>query len=376
MAEAPQTLADGKESGGTSKPKKAISYENYLQLDKVLDGVRRLSEENGDPAHEEHLFIVIHQAFEIWFKQMLFDMDSIIEIFDSNPAREEKHMLTITQRLERIVLIWKLLIDQFFILETMPPLDFLEFRPHLGDASGFQSLQFRLIENRFGIRENDREHFEGRGYKAKLSCEKSRNAATQSEQGKTLFNVVETWLESFDDIDSEFWQRYTKAVERLDKKSQIPFQVVIDKDKYESKQENPTRRLSHKAFKGALSISLLRDEPGYCLPYKVLTLLTDVDGLIMKWRHNHSLMVHRMIGNKRGTGSTAENVLYERRNGSTAKTETDQTKTDEKQTSKSGYEYLSSTVSERYRVFIDFFSMSTYLITRKELNTTDRKSVV
>lgn len=341
MDGASQTTAGGNASVGTLEHEKAKSYENYLQLNKVLDGVRRLSVVNGDPAHDEHLFIVIHQAFELWFKQMLFDMESVIEIFDGSPAREEKQMLIITQRLERVVLIWKLLIDQFFILETMPPLNFLEFRHHLGSASGFQSLQFRLLENKFGIREEDRIKYDTKPYYDKLDLESSRIAVRKSAMEKTLFSVVQTWLEGMDEIDSEFWQRYIKAVENSTDKAS--FQCVVDKTKYESDYKEGVRRLSHKAFKGALRISLLRDEPGYCLPYKVMTLLTDVDGLMMKWRYNHALMVHRMIGSKTGTGSTVVTVK------------------------KSGYQYLISTVNDKYRVFIDFFNMSTFLFPRWEL---------
>ncbi|CAC5407796.1 TDO2 [Mytilus coruscus] len=233
MDGASQTTAGGNASVGTLEHEKAKSYENYLQLNKVLDGVRRLSVVNGDPAHDEHLFIVIHQAFELWFKQMLFDMESVIEIFDSSPAREEKQMLIITQRLERVVLIWKLLIDQFFILETMPPLNFLEFRHHLGSASGFQSLQFRLLENKFGIREEDRIKYDTKPYYDKLDLESSRIAVRKSAMEKTLFSVVQTWLEGMDEIDSEFWQRYVKAVENSTDKAS--FQCVVDKSMYESK---------------------------------------------------------------------------------------------------------------------------------------------
>ncbi|VDH93313.1 tryptophan 2,3-dioxygenase-like [Mytilus edulis] len=344
MDGASQTTAGG--TVGRLEHEKAKSYENYLQLEKVLGGVRRLSEVNGAPAHDEHLFILIHQAFELWFKQMLFDMESVIEIFDSGPARQEKQMLIITQRLERVVLIWKLLIDQFFILETMPPLNFLEFRHHLGKASGFQSLQFRLLENKYGIREKDRIQYDNRPYYDKLDLESSRIAVRQSTQQKTLFSVVQKWLEGMDEIDSEFWQRYKKAVENSSDKAS--FQCVVDKAKYERDYKEGVRRLSHKAFKGALRISLLRDEPGYCLPYKVMTLLTDVDGLMMKWRHNHALMVHRMIGSKAGTGSTDVSGK------------------------KSGYQYLSSTVNDKYRVFIDFFNMSTFLFPRWELKDCKR----
>ncbi|XP_063422676.1 tryptophan 2,3-dioxygenase-like [Mytilus trossulus] len=330
-----RTSASGKVNGGTTELEKAKSYESYFQLEKVLGGVRLLSVANKDPVHDEHLFIVIHQAYELWFKQMLYDMGSIIEIFYSNPARDEKHMLTLTQRLERIVLIWKLMIDQLFILETILPSNFLEIRHLLKTASGFQSFQFRLLENKFGIREEDRTKHGNKSYIDMLEKESAKEALRQSVKDKTLFSVVQSWLETIDDINPEFWQRYVKAAEKSADKAS--FQGVVDKATYESDHKKGIRRLSHKAFKGALKIALMRDEPGYCLPYKVLTLLTDVDGLIMKWRYDHVLMVHRMIGSKTGTGGS------------------------------SGIQYLQSTVSDKYRVFIDFFNVSTFLMPRKNL---------
>lgn len=334
MAKAQQQNTGGNVHGGKSEEKheKAQSYEDYLQLEKVLGGVRRLSKENGDPQHDEHLFIIIHQAFEIWFKQVLFDMDSIIEIFDEGPEREGKKMLTIINRLNRIHLIWKLLIDQLYIIETMPPLNFLEFRCHLGSASGFQSLQFRLIENKYGLKEKDRQSYgdQHSTYLDMMHCEESKKKLRRSTEAKTLFGVVEKWLEGIAEIDTDFWEKYVKAGKDTCK-------AVIDKDIYDADQQKGFRRLSHKGFQGALRIALMRDEEGYCLPYQVMTLLTDVDALIMKWRYNHVLMVHRMIGNRQGTGGS------------------------------SGYSYLKSTVSDEYRVFIDFFNLSTFLIPRKDL---------
>ena len=335
MAEAQQQNTAGNVHGGKSEEKheKAKSYEDYLQLEKVLGGVRRLSKENGDPQHDEHLFIIIHQAFEIWFKQMLFDMDSIIEIFDERPGREEKKMLTIINRLQRMVLIWKLLIDQLYIIETMPPLNFLEFRCHLGSASGFQSLQFRLIENKYGLKEKDRKLYGAANYIELMHSEESKEELRRSTEAKTLFGVVEKWLEGIADIDTGFWDRYTKAAKDT-------CEAVTDTARYDADQQKGLRRLSHKGLQGALTIALKRDEDGYCLPYQVMTLLTDVDALIMKWRYNHVLMVHRMIGSKQGTGGS------------------------------SGYGYLKSTVSDEYRVFIDLFNLSAFLIPRKDLEDT------
>ena len=97
------------------------------------------------------------------------------------------------------------------------------------------------------------------------------------------------------------------------------------------------RRLSHSAYIAAIMINLYRDEPRFHLPFRLLTLLMDVDSLLNKWRYQHTLMVQRMIGNKLGTGGS------------------------------SGYQYLRSTAGDRYRIFIDLFNLSTFLVPRSKI---------
>lgn len=129
-----------------------ILYHDYLQLDKILNAQFPVSKKFGNMAHDEHLFIVIHQAYELWFKQIIFELDSIIEIL-AKPIVDERCLLVVVQRVQRVNLILKLLNDQIAILETMAPTDFIDFRGYLSTASGFQSLQFRLFENKLGLAE-------------------------------------------------------------------------------------------------------------------------------------------------------------------------------------------------------------------------------
>ena len=106
---------------------KKLSYSDYLQLSKILDSQSLQSEKKGNLVHDEMLFIIIHQAYELWFKQILHELDSIIDMFKGDYAQEE-NTGTVVARLGRIIEIQKLLIDQVGILETMTPMDFLEFR--------------------------------------------------------------------------------------------------------------------------------------------------------------------------------------------------------------------------------------------------------
>jgi tryptophan 2,3-dioxygenase len=151
-----------------------LSYTDYLHLDKILNAQYPVSQKYGNLAHDEHLFIVIHQsitiflfqiflflirinnntniAYELWFKQIIFELDSVISLL-AKPVVDDRCILVVVSRIQRINMIWKLLNDQIHILETMAPTDFIDFRGYLSTASGFQSLQFRVFENKLGLAE-------------------------------------------------------------------------------------------------------------------------------------------------------------------------------------------------------------------------------
>src|SRR5713226_1443627 len=121
-----------------------LSYNKYLRVPELIELQTCLS----SPAHhDELLFITVHQAYELWFKQILHEIDAAITLMKEDRANEA------TQALRRIVEIEKLLIAQIHILETMPPVRFLEFRDELNPASGFQSMQFREIEFSSGLKD-------------------------------------------------------------------------------------------------------------------------------------------------------------------------------------------------------------------------------
>ena len=103
--------------------------------------VKKLRQE----CHDETLFIIVHQAYELWFKQIIHELDSIIKVFSPTKIPDYQ-MSLISSRLERINQIQKVIMEHLVILETMTPMDFLEFRDYLIPASGFQSVQFRAIE--------------------------------------------------------------------------------------------------------------------------------------------------------------------------------------------------------------------------------------
>ena len=124
--------------------KKLLNYADYLNLENILNSQKLKSAEQGKPAHEEMLFIVIHQVYELWFKQILHELDSILNTFNQNSIEESDVSLAVL-RLDRIIEIQKILIDQIRVLETMTAMDFLEFRDYLFPSSGFQSAGFLKI---------------------------------------------------------------------------------------------------------------------------------------------------------------------------------------------------------------------------------------
>ncbi|KAJ8297511.1 hypothetical protein KUTeg_024042 [Tegillarca granosa] len=130
---------------------------------------------------------------------------------------DESKTLQIINRLNRVVLILKLMVDQFMILETMTPLDFLEFRNHLATASGFQSLQFRLLENKLGIKEENRVKYNQQHYMKVFNDPESRKMLTDSTTDPSLIQLLERWLERTPGLDENqfgFWKKYEEAVRK------------------------------------------------------------------------------------------------------------------------------------------------------------------
>src|ERR1044071_3906932 len=123
-----------------------LSYNKYLRVQDLIN----LQDCLSSPAHhDELLFITVHQAYELWFKQILHELDAAIQLL------EEDHVPAATRAVNRIVAIEKLLVNQIHILETMTPISFLAFRDELNPASGFQSMQFREIEFSSGLKDKN-----------------------------------------------------------------------------------------------------------------------------------------------------------------------------------------------------------------------------
>ena len=347
----------------TDKKYTTIHYHNYLGLDQILNAQElRSAQFDEEIAHDEMLFIIVHQVYELWFKQILHELNSVLRLFQEDQV-DERNMGKAIGRMERVVEIQKLLIQQIRVMETMTPLDFLDFRNYLFPASGFQSFQFRLLENLLGLPEDQRLTYGQHHYASVFTEEQQAELHAIAETG-SLFDAVNDWLERTPFIqfgNFEFLASYKKAVDRMiekereaiqntpylsTKKKEMRLQMlgstdtyfhsVLDKDYHNKLQAEGKLRLSYPATLAALFINLYRDEPILQMPYRLLVCLVEIDEAMTTWRYRHAQMVLRMLGNKIGTGGS------------------------------SGYDYLQATARHNH-IFKDLHNISTLLIPRSEL---------
>ena len=335
-------------------------YSDYLELGKLLSAQQPVSFKKGnEPAHDEMLFIIVHQAYELWFKQVLFELDFVCKVFKKEKIDDNSEDLNLVRhRLRRVIRILELLNQQVGLMDTMTPLDFLEFRNLLTPSSGFQSLQFRLVETKLGLSMETRHQKDyykrtNEGGFAKEDLEKI-NAA---EKEDSLVHLINNWLERMPFFEEEFWKGYHTPDDELhpfwsdyrkiylsglteresanihyfdliffEKRNQLTDEVVaLNKTTF-----------SPAAMRAALFIMLFRDFPVFQTSYKILDSLVEVDHQMAGWRHKHLVMVRRMIGMRTGTGGT------------------------------SGSGYLEGALS-KHNIFRDIEGLSSFLIERKKL---------
>jgi len=300
-------------------------YSDYLKLDKILQAQQRESEIQGKPAHDEMLFIIIHQAYELWFKQLDFELNSVIDII-GKPAIDDNHddLQTAVHRVKRMATILNVLVHQMDVMETMTSMDFLDFRDMLRPASGFQSIQFKLFEARLGLPFSSRH---GKEYYLSQLKPEDVQRVKDGENKPTLLQVLNRWLERFPVFDQpELWKNYTALFPEQtgDNPFWTDYQQIYAQSLQQAESDNvklltqlvydaerpADSQLSLRANRTALFIMLYRGYPLLHLPYELLHTLLDIDELLATWRWRHLNMVQRIIGVRIGTGgSTGQNYL-------------------------------------------------------------------
>ena len=298
-----------------------LYYSDYIELVKILDSQHPKSFETLDEGNDEMLFIIIHQVYELWFKQILFELDLVRHIFIRDRINDNSDDLSrVVQKLKRIVKILELINQQVSVLETMTALDFLEFRNVLLPASGFQSKQFRLIEAKLGLKMEQRYKTEYYKYTRRGSLsEDDLEEINRAESEQTLKELIIRWLERMPYLDEQFWSEYTQSSEQVHE-DRHKFWVDYREVYRNSLSHNEAERLaefdkvffeegrgsiSPAAMRAALFITLYRNLPIFNLPFELLNTLSEIDELLSNWRYRHFMMVRRMIGLRVGTGGTS-----------------------------------------------------------------------
>lgn len=228
-----------------------LDYKGYLQLANLLE----LQHPLADPeCHDEMLFIVIHQVFELWFRLMIHELDRVLELLDARDTLESERLI------RRLTSIVRLFIPKLSVLETMIPSDFIQFRDLLKPASGFQSFQFREVEFASGLKE---ERYIGMFRNDPVATARLRRRMEQPS----------------------IWDRFLKLLEHRgfdvhDQASQTRSVVEI----YRNRGDHDLRMLCE--------------------------AMIEYDEMFSLWREHHIRMAQRMIGGKPGTGQKLAEQAY------------------------------------------------------------------
>lgn len=235
----------------------AVTYGTYLRIDDLLALQQPRSE---GPEHDELLFIVIHQVYELWFKEILHEVDYVKRLLEADESHRAQHTL------KRILTILKVLVAQLDILETMTPLEFLSFRERLEAASGFQSDQFRQLEFALGRKSTAAVERFPAGSRARVALERRFHETT-------LWDAFLRYLarEGYPVPDRALERDVTAAVE-------------------------PSPELQR------VLVDVYRKDPKNS---EICERFVDLDEGVQEWRYRHVKMVERTIGVKAGTGGSA-----------------------------------------------------------------------
>ena len=234
----------------------AATYGSYLKIEDLLSLQQPRS---AGPEHDETLFIIIHQVYELWFKELLHEFDHVMQLLELDESHRSQHTL------KRILTILKVMVAQLDILETMTPLEFLSFRERLDAASGFQSDQFRQIEFLLGVKSEQTVQRAPEGSRARAALERRYRAPT-------LWDAFLRYL----------------ARERYDvSASQLARDVIAPVE--------PSPEIQRTL------VDVYRRDPKNA---ELCERLVDLDEGIQEWRYRHVKMVERTIGDRRGTGGS------------------------------------------------------------------------
>jgi tryptophan 2,3-dioxygenase len=240
-----------------TQPPAAVTYASYLKIDELLELQQPRS---TGPEHDEMLFIVVHQVYELWFKELLHEFDRVRRLLEDDESHRAQHTL------KRILTILKVMVAQLDILETMTPLEFFSFRARLEAASGFQSDQFRQIEFLLGL--------------------KSERAIQRFPEGGRARRALERRYR-----ESTLWDAFLHYLAR--EGHGVP-SALLSRD--------VTARVEPSVDVQQILVKIYRTDTKNA---ELCERLVDLDEGVQEWRYRHVKMVERTIGAKPGTGGSA-----------------------------------------------------------------------
>eukprot|EP01129_Flabellula_baltica_P016439 TRINITY_DN8757_c0_g1_i1.p1 TRINITY_DN8757_c0_g1~~TRINITY_DN8757_c0_g1_i1.p1 ORF type:complete len:361 (-),score=73.99 TRINITY_DN8757_c0_g1_i1:50-1096(-) len=302
-----------KNGNGADKPtteKKNVTYWNYIRAEDLSQ-----LQEPVTPHHDEHLFILVHQVFELWFKQIIFEIESVIQLFvqiDQGTASDDV-LFYIIKYLERCITILNKSMVGFEIMETMDTPDFLLFRSQLGRSSGFQSSQFRQLETLLGMQERP-PIFNSEGQESSID-------EVYTELGCPYFH--HELMKRAKDIPSIKSCAYNWL-----SKLEIPNIDQFMEHFFETKKVKPGDPCydffngeDSAVLKNALFVQVYHSHPRWERCSKITNLLLKLEQSLVIWRYRHPRMAELIIGKRTGTGNSA------------------------------GVDYLDSTCQSKYRIY-------------------------
>ena len=346
----------------TSTPAR-ITYGGYLRLQELLSLQDGPDGYSPPPSNDELHFIIVHQSFELWFKLILRELKEARDLMDLDRI-EEASIPRVVHHLERVSEIFRLLADQWKVMETLSPQDFLAFRDRLGTSSGFESWQMRELEVLMGLDNEQRMGgMDPLAHMQRLAGEGKVPAAAVADLEATssapsLNDVLTTWLSRTpihgsspgDREDDVVVQSYIDAhleAMRQHGEEVIAHMVAIGHGEEEALRPRiqagilaaesflltEGQPLRHRA--GLLFIESYRDLPLLSWPRRLIDSFVDLEQSMLLFRAHHARMVERMIGRRMGTGGS------------------------------SGVDYLDATT--KYRIFVDLWAVRTLLVKRDAL---------
>ena len=346
-----------------STPSARITYGGYLQLEELLalqDGPEGYA---PLPSNDELHFIIVHQTFELWFKLILRELKEARALMNHEHI-EEATIPRVVHHLERVSEIFRLLADQWKVMETLSPQDFLAFRDRLGTSSGFESWQMRELEVLMGLETQGRvggmdplQHMKRLAEEGKVPAQALQDFETTTNE-PSLNDVLNTWLSrtpihgsspgSDGDVDAvrNYVGQHLEAM-RQHGEHVIAHMIAIghgDEATVRPRIEagvsgaeqflmKDGEAIRHRA--GLLFIESYRDLPLLSWPRRLIDSFVELEQSMLLFRTHHARMVERMIGRRMGTGGS------------------------------SGVDYLDATT--KYRIFVDLWAVRTLLVKRDAL---------